>query len=186
MKKLSVVVIDDERLARKDIISCLSEFEHLQIVGEADTIASAIKLIEQHHPDVIFLDIQLDGESGFDLFEKIEVQAKVIFVTAFDEFALKAFGVNALDYLLKPINIVRLRKSIKRLSDEKEPESSQHVFAIDEQLFLLFNNQYKFIKIDSIVYISSSGDYSEVYLNNGTHGLTSKPMHEWSDRLPPN
>ena len=187
MKKLTAIVIDDERLARKDIISLLSEFDTIEVLGEADNISSAIEQIKQHKPDVIFLDIQMSGESGFDLFEKIEVRSKVIFVTAFDEYAFKAFEVNALDYLLKPVNPARLKDSIKRLFIEnKVEETSEHMLSMDDQLFLLFNTHYRFLKINSIIYISSSGDYSEVHLTNGQQGLTSKPMHEWEERLPEN
>jgi two-component system, LytTR family, response regulator len=187
MKKLKALIIDDERLARKDLISMLAEHEHIEVVGEADCIATAKQLIVQCDPDVIFLDIQMPGESGFDLFESTDIHAKIIFVTAFDEYAFKAFEVNALDYLLKPISPVRLKKTLGRLSGEDlEEKTSKQPLAMNDQLFLLFNTHYRFLKIDSIVYISSSGDYSEVHLNNGQQGLTGKPMHEWENRLPGN
>ncbi|MCU0645673.1 MAG: response regulator, partial [bacterium] len=99
-KPLTAIIIDDERLARKDLASLLSEHPTISVVGEADNVAAALIAIEQLNPDVIFLDIQMPGESGFDLLNKINIKAKVIFVTAFDEYAIRAFEVNALDYLL--------------------------------------------------------------------------------------
>jgi two-component system LytT family response regulator len=108
-------VVDDERLARKDIIFLLSVHDNMTVVGEADDVPSAIKAIEKLNPDVIFLDIQMPGDSGFDLLEKADIDAHVIFVTAYDEYAIRAFEVNALDYLLKPVNPDRLAKTLEKL-----------------------------------------------------------------------
>ena len=119
-ENISAIIIDDERLARKELASMLSEFSNISILGEADDVTSAVEQIEKHNPDVIFLDIQMPGESGFDLLNKIDKELKVIFVTAYDEYAIEAFEINALDYLLKPINPERLKKAVKRLSDAKE------------------------------------------------------------------
>jgi len=183
--KLTAIIVDDERLARNDLRFMLSYFEKIEVIGEANSISAAQKLITQAIPDVIFLDIQLRGETGFDLLELIPKQIKIIFVTAYDEYALKAFDVNALDYLLKPVNNVRLAESIERLFDDSIPEKdSKSPLTIEDRLFLLFNAHYKFIKIESIIYISSAADYSEIHLNDGQVGLVDKPMQEWEDRLP--
>ena len=109
MKKLlKALIVDDERLARNDIKSLLAEYENIKIVGEAEDVPSAIKAIAALKPDVVFLDIQMPGSSGFDLLEQIDISGHVIFITAFDEHAIRAFEVNALDYLLKPVNPERL------------------------------------------------------------------------------
>jgi two-component system, LytTR family, response regulator len=184
-KKLSAVIVDDERLARKDLRLMLSEFKTIEIIGEADNSATAISLIEQTDPDVIFLDIQMPGESGFEMLEKVKTRAQIVFVTAYDEFAIQAFEVNALDYLLKPVNPVRLKIAIDRLFEEPEAaETIRKKLTRDDRLFILFGQHFKFLKINTILFIASSGDYSEVHLSDGSRGLTNRSMQEWEDRLP--
>ncbi len=186
MKRTSIIV-DDERLARQALKSVISEVGQVEIIGEAEDVKSAIILIEDTQPDIIFLDIQMPGESGFDFLEKIHTKAKIIFVTAYDEFALRAFEVNALDYLMKPVSHSRLKATLDRLNEE-EPENleSKRKLSIGDRLFILFMSHYIFLKIDTITHISSAGDYSEVFTNDGKHGLTNKSMQEWEERLPDN
>jgi two-component system, LytTR family, response regulator len=163
----------------------LSEYENINVVSEAEDVFSAITKIDQHKPDIIFLDIQMPGESGFDLLHKIKTSAKVIFVTAFDEFAIRVFEVNALDYLLKPINPERLAHTITRLNQPIEPESIDfRQLDYENRLFLYINDGMKFLKIKSIIYIQSAGDYTELFTYNGISGLTLKSMKEWDNRLP--
>ncbi len=187
MNNLKAIVVDDERLARKELILLLQEFNNISIVAEADDVNSAVVEIEKHNPDVIFLDIQMPGKSGFDLLNSIDVTAKVIFVTAFDEFAIRAFEINALDYLLKPINPERLQSSIERLI-QSESETNEYenlkLLNYDDHLLLNINSKLKFIKIDSIVSISAAGDYSKIIYADGKKGLTLKTMKEWEKRLP--
>ncbi|HEX8278449.1 MAG TPA: response regulator, partial [Segetibacter sp.] len=97
------IIIDDERLARNELKKLLQDFGEIEIIDEASNVQEGLEKIEQHNPDLIFLDIQMPGKTGFDLLEELERAPKVIFTTAYDEFALKAFEVNALDYLLKPV-----------------------------------------------------------------------------------
>ncbi|MCX6224040.1 MAG: LytTR family DNA-binding domain-containing protein [Bacteroidia bacterium] len=184
-KKLSAILVDDERLARKDLRLMLNEFKTIEIIGEADHSATAISLIEQTDPDLIFLDIQMPGESGFEMLEKVKTRAKIIFVTAFDEYAIRAFEVNALDYLLKPVSPARLKATIDRLFEKpEEPPVVRKRLTRDDRLFILFGSGYKFIRINTILYIASSGDYSEVHLSDGLRGLTNRSMQEWEERLP--
>src|SRR5512137_2632898 len=117
-KRLRVLLIDDERLARNDLRSLLSEYDNIEVIGEADSVQKAIELITAENPDIIFLDIQMPGESGFDLLDKIDISARIIFVTAFDEYAIRAFEVDAVDYLLKPVNPERLKVAIERVEKE--------------------------------------------------------------------
>jgi two-component system, LytTR family, response regulator len=185
--KIKTIVVDDERLARKDLISLLSEYNDIEIVGEADSITASENLIKSKEPDLIFLDIQMGGESGFDLLEKIDVDAKVIFVTAFDEFAIKAFEVDAIDYLLKPVNPDRLRKAVEKMAKENiiQPSSFRKL-QYEDKMFLSISNHLKFIKVDSILCIQSAGDYSELISTDGKKGLVLKSMMEWEERLPQN
>ena len=179
------LVVDDERLARKELILMLKEFENINVVGEADDVPSAIEAINKLNPNVIFLDIQMPGESGFDLLNKIDTEAKIIFVTAFDEHAIHAFEINALDYLLKPINPERLKLSIERLELDSEDAGNQNKkLNYDDYLLLNLNNHIKFLSISSIISITSAGDYSNILLDKNKKGLTLKSMKEWEKRLP--
>jgi len=183
--KLKAVIVDDERLARKDLISLLKEQDNIEVVAEAADVPSAIKTISEFGPDIIFLDIQMPGESGFDLLEKLKTDAKVIFVTAYDEYAIRAFEVNALDYLLKPVNPERLQKALERiLTKEESDEQPLRELNYEDHLFLLLDNSMRFLKVNTILHISAAGDYSEIFTNAGNKHLVLKSMKEWEDRLP--
>ena len=121
-KNHRALIVDDERLARNDLVSMLKVHPNITVIGEASDVHSAMKAIEQLNPDVIFLDIQMPGQTGFDLLNTADTSAKIIFVTAFDEYALRAFEVNALDYLLKPVNPKRLKDAIDKLDGEEDNE----------------------------------------------------------------
>jgi two-component system, LytTR family, response regulator len=184
-KALKALIVDDERLARKDLGSMLVEFKNIEIIGEADSVESALKIIGEKDPDLVFLDIQMPGESGFDLLEKTDLRAKVIFVTAFDEYAIRAFEVDAIDYLLKPVNPERLRTAIERLEKETIDRSyPKRRLGYDDKLFLTINNHLKFIKVNSIICVSAAADYSELFTLDSKKGLVQKSMSEWEDRLP--
>jgi two-component system LytT family response regulator len=183
--KLTAIIVDDERLARKELRSLLSEFAEISVVGETENLTEAVELIQTIKPDVVFLDIQLQSENGFDLLEKVEKTFKLIFVTAFDEFAIRAFEINALDYLLKPVNPERLAKTLKRLleSDEKI-ETPLRKLEYEDRIFLEFGERSKFLKVSSIKYISADGDYTQVFTSDGSKYLITKPLKEWEERLP--
>lgn len=112
---MKALIIDDERLARTELRRLLEPFKEIQIVGEAVNADDAAEKIAQFNPELLFLDIQMPGKSGFDLLEMLDKVPKVIFTTAYDEYALKAFEYNALDYLLKPIEPRRLEEAIRKL-----------------------------------------------------------------------
>jgi two-component system, LytTR family, response regulator len=184
-KIIKALIVDDERLARREIISLLSSYPCIRIIAEAADVPSAIQAVTEHTPDVIFLDIQMPGVSGFDLIDAIPPSIRIIFVTAFDEYAIRAFEVNALDYLLKPVHPERLRLAVERLcNDAVSPKHPDHRLEYDDRLFLLLNTQHRFLKIDSILCITAAGDYSEVIVTDGAKWLTSKTLREWESRLP--
>lgn len=185
MKKIfKAIIADDERLARSDLKTLLTSYENIEIVDEADNIKSTIEAIDRSKPDVIFLDIQMPGESGFDLFEKTKVTPKVIFITAHDEYAIRAFEVNALDYLLKPIHPRRLDDAIERLEIEDIHDERERELDYEDRLFLTLDSQMLFLKIKTIICIHAAGDYTEVITKDGNKGLALKSMKEWEKRLP--
>src|SRR3989337_2344413 len=120
---LKAIIIDDERLARTELRKLLQEFPEVEVIDEAANAEEGLSKIESLHPDIIFLDIQMPGKTGFDLLAELDRIPQVIFTTAYDEYALKAFEVNALDYLLKPIEPKRLADAIQKLqfTESKEP-----------------------------------------------------------------
>ncbi len=186
-KPHKALIVDDERLARKDLKDLLSEIKEIEIVGEADSVTTAIEAIKNLKPEVIFLDIQMPGESGFELLEKIKIDAKLIFVTAYDEYAIRAFDVNALDYLLKPVNPERLKTAIEKIDLQEDFQiASTRKLNYDDHLFLMINSQFKFLGIKTIISINAAGDYSEVITTDDLKGLTQKSMKEWETRLPEN
>ena len=189
MEKFKALIIDDERLARKELQFLLNGFPEIEVIGEAGSVEQAINLIENITPDVIFLDIQLRNENGFDLLEKTDIEFDVVFVTAYDEFAIRAFEINALDYLLKPVNPLRLKKTIERLATKKstkEPETKQAKLNYDDNLILKINNAIRLINIKNIKCINAEGDYSRIITDDGKKGLILKSMKAWENLLPEN
>ena len=186
MNKFKALVIDDEQLARKAIIRLIENYPAIEVAGEADDAKQAARLIEMHQPDLLFLDIQMPGRSGFDLLNEVSYQGNVIFVTAYDEYALRAFEVNALDYLMKPISPERFKKAIDRLNEQDEQHSLplKQDLRYDDRLFLLMGKHMVFLKISSIIYLQAEGDYTQVTTAEGKKGLVLKSMKEWSRRLP--
>ncbi|MET0752947.1 MAG: LytTR family DNA-binding domain-containing protein [Pyrinomonadaceae bacterium] len=182
--KYKTIIVDDERLARKEMRRLLAEFDDIDIVGEAENLSEAIDLIEREKPNIVFLDIQLSNENGFDLLEKTGQNFKVIFVTAFDAYAIRAFEVNALDYLLKPVNPERLAKAIERLNEENDSKIELRQLAFDDRIFLELGERSIFLKVCDISHINAAGDYSEIFTIDKRKFLIEKSLREWEQRLP--
>jgi len=184
--QIRAIIIDDERPARKGLIIVASEYPSIEIVGEADTIQTAVELILAKKPDLIFLDIQMPGESGFDLFNKIEINCKVVFVTAYDQFAIRAFEVNALDYLLKPVSYERFKLTMQRFFKDQVPKPIKSDYQLNDFIYIPVSNGYKFIQIQSIKVIKAQGDYTSVFtLDSGKKSvLASKTLSYWEKILP--
>ena len=143
--KYKTIIVDDERMARKEMRGLLAEFDEIAVVGEAENINEAVNLIQKEKPHVVFLDIQLSGENGFDLLERTDQNFKLIFVTAFDAYAIRAFEINALDYLLKPVNPERLAKAIERLDEENNTKNEFRLLEFDDRIFLGLDGQSVFL-----------------------------------------
>ena len=183
--KCKAIIVDDERLARAEMRRLLADVDEISVVGDAEDLNEALALIKSEKPQLVFLDIQLSNESGFDLIEQISPDIKVIFVTAFDEFALRAFEVNALDYLLKPVNPDRLAAALKRLKTAASADKKTlRLFEFDDRIFLDLGERSVFLKVSDISHIAASGDYSEVFTVDKRKLLIEKPLREWEERLP--
>jgi two-component system, LytTR family, response regulator len=172
------VIIDDERLARNELKKLLSEYPEIEVVAEAANASEGIQKIEEHHPDLIFLDIQMPGKTGFEMLAELDRAPHVIFTTAYDEYALRAFEVNALDYLLKPVEPKRLSDAIQKLEhiDEKEvdEEDQQNVargpLGEFDQVFVKDGERCWFVKLTDIRLFESVGNYAKVFFG------TNKPL----------
>lgn len=185
MNPLKSIVVDDEWLVREELRTLLAEYPEIELVGEAANVAQAIDLIQEVNPDVIFLDIQMPGATGFELLEQAEISAKIVFVTAYDQYALKAFEVNALDYLLKPIQKDRLAKTIQRLfSEEPSISRANQKLGYDDVVYVLVNGSLKFIKLPLLRCIIAEGNYSYIYYKGCNKELVTKTLQDWEDLLP--
>lgn len=165
---MKAIIIDDERLARKELLSLLENHPQIDVVDEAVNADEALEKIEAHDPDVIFLDVQMPGKTGFELLETMERVPQVIFTTAYDEFALKAFDVNALDYLLKPIQPDRLSESVEKIQarSTKKAGNRDHQLGGDDQVFVKDGDKCWFVKLSDVRLFESDGNYIKVYFEN--------------------
>lgn len=181
------LLVDDERLARTRLRSLLAEFDQIEIVAEADGVAPALKALDAAAPDVVFLDIQMPGQSGFEFLEKARGKFQTIFVTAYDQFALRAFEVNGLDYLLKPVEAKRLTRSVERLAGHSASGPGLRRELDDsDYLFVTSATASRFVQVKSIQCIVAAGAYSEVLTAAGGTWLVLRSMKEWQRLLPAN
>ncbi len=186
MSNYNALIIDDESLARFNLRNKLEPYPQIEIVGEAASVNEAVERISELKPDLLFLDIQLGDGTGFDLLNQVEFTGDVIFVTAYDEFAIRAFEINALDYLMKPVSDRRLKDAIDRLLDEeiKPVPGTQIKIDYNDRLMVTLRKSINFVKMSEIAAITASREYSYIYTNAGKEYLTSYNITEWENRLP--
>ena len=174
---MTALVIDDERLARLELRRLLAAHPEIEIAGEARSGEEALALIAKLAPEVIFLDIQMPGMSGFDLLERLEDLPQVIFTTAYDEYALKAFEVNALDYLLKPVAPARLAAALARVRPRTEPTRLEQVFVRDGERCWI-------VRLPDIYLLESEGNYTRVTFA-GERPLIRRSLNALEEQLDP-
>ena len=180
---MKALIIDDERLARSEVRRLLSDFSWISVIGEAENVDEALAKINELQPDLLFLDVQMPGKSGFDLLESIGEPPHVIFTTAYDEFALRAFEVNALDYLVKPITPERLALALNRVREAgPEPVSDIPLRATDRVL-VRDGARCWFIPLQRIRLLESDGNYTRVYFDSAKP-LIYRSLSTLERRLP--
>jgi two-component system LytT family response regulator len=186
MRRLTTLIIDDERLARLNLRKKLNTYSEVEVIGEASGVEAGIKAIRELQPDLLFLDIHLSDGNGFDLLNKAEFKGKIIFVTAFDEYACRAFEINAIDYLLKPISNERLKSAIANIihSENEKSNSSLRKFRYDDRLMIEQKKMIHFIKIENIIYIKADREYTCLFENGGKEYLVLKSIGYWQKELP--
>lgn len=191
---LKAVIIDDEQQCRVVLKQLLDEFcDDVEVLAEASGIDDGISLIEEYQPDLVFLDIEMPGGTGFDLLAQIEEKDfDTIFTTAHNKYAIKAIKFSALDYLLKPIDIPELQEAVKKVRDKQDSKNADARYEVlKDNLFTeKFNkivvsslNGYQFIKTDEIVRCEADGSYTSIHLMNGTKILASKKIKHFEELL---
>ncbi len=183
VKILNILIVDDEFFARKELVNRLYDYNENYIVHQADSVDSAVDVLKAKKIDLIFLDIQLMGETGFDLLKRINVRMDVIFITAYEEYALRAFEVNAVDYLLKPVSPKRFNMAMERILDKTKPEVSGELTYCDQLIEKNFAG-LRVIKLKKILYISAEGDYTRICCAEENDMLLYRTMKCWEKMLP--
>ncbi|GMU95519.1 MULTISPECIES: LytTR family transcriptional regulator DNA-binding domain-containing protein [Ignavibacterium] len=186
---MKALIIDDERLARTELRRLLEPFKEIQIVGEAVNADDASEKIAQLNPELLFLDIQMPGKSGFDLLEMLDKVPKVIFTTAYDEYALKAFEYNALDYLLKPIEPKRLEEAIRKIVEREKKDvqiksALPDILSAEDQVFVKDGDRCWFVKLERIRLFESEGNYVRLYFEDNKP-LILRTLNYLDERLDP-
>jgi two-component system, LytTR family, response regulator len=183
------VIIDDERLARNELKKLLLDFPEVEVVGEAANAAEGLEKIENLSPDLIFLDIQMPGKTGFDMLTELERAPHVIFTTAYDEYALKAFEVNALDYLMKPVEPKRLADALQKLNQADEKEMAATLAGVNrgmlnekDQVFVKDGERCWFVKLSEVRLFESVGNYAKVFFGPNKP-LILKSLNALEERL---
>ncbi|MCI5057818.1 MAG: LytTR family DNA-binding domain-containing protein [Flavobacteriales bacterium] len=168
---IKTMIIDDERLARQELKNVLQEYGQIEIIDDCGQPLEAKELIEKKKPELIFLDVQMPGLNGFQLLQELDYVPEVIFVTAYDEYALKAFEVNALDYIVKPVEESRLEQAIARVTERiSKSKSEDTVIPNNQQVFIKDGDKCWFVELSDIILFESEGNYVRVYFDD------NKPM----------
>ncbi|MEN9296156.1 LytR/AlgR family response regulator transcription factor [Aquirufa novilacunae] len=189
---MRAIIVDDERLARNELKRLLENFPSIEVIGEASNTDEASQLIEELQPDVAFLDIQMPGKTGFEWLEEWDgFLPEIIFTTAFDEYALKAFEVNALDYVLKPIELARLSESIQKLESRfkrtvsaEKTTTASHVLGGNDQIFVKDGEKCWFVRLDRVRLCESMGNYVRLFFDD-QKPLVLKSLNSLEERLDP-
>ncbi|GJM62223.1 LytR/AlgR family response regulator transcription factor [Persicobacter diffluens] len=194
---MRALIIDDERLARKELASLLKAHPEVEVIGEAVNVYDAYEQINKLQPDLIFLDIQMPGKSGFDLLTMLDKSPQVVFATAYDEYAIQAFEVNALDYLLKPIQPDRLADTIRKIAAGNSSEvslaqdpiesgakagSKRDVLGVNDQVFVKDGDRCWFVRLSEVRLFESDGNYIKVHFEQ-FKPMIHKSLNALDERL---
>lgn len=193
MKKLKTIIIDDERLAREELKSVLSKFDTIKIVGEAENGEEGIEKIESLAPDLIFLDVSMPEMTGFEMLKKLGEIPHVIFVTAYDEYAVEAFKVNAMDYIVKPVEDERVEEAVVKVlkSEEQEFESKEiktlrkeKMLGFEDKIFLKDGEKCYFTSLKEVHLLESDGNYVKVYFKD-SRAMVLSTLNNFEGKLNP-
>jgi len=184
---MRALIVDDERLARKELMKLLEDHPMIEVVGEAMNAQEATQMVNELNPDLLFLDIQMPGKTGFQLLEELDSVPLVVFTTAYDEFALKAFEVNALDYLLKPIQPERLAEAVSKLADKERAKNAairgpEKKLGLADQVFVKDGDRCWFVSLTNVRLFESDGNYIKVYFDSN-RPMIHKSLNALDEKL---
>lgn len=187
---LTAIVIEDSRLAREGLVRMLDALGGLRIIGQAENARVAKALIASLRPDLLFLDVQLPGEDGFALLQQLDYQPKVIFTTAYSEYAIRSFDFRTVDYLVKPISQARLAQALQKLRDPTEPDAPstdedapQFPLALNDRIFIQDGDRCHLIPVASIRWIESCKNHVRLYFGNQS-AFVKRSLQSVEARLP--
>lgn len=191
---MRAIIIDDERLARTELRKLLQDFPEVEVVDEASNAEEGVQKIESHNPDLIFLDIQMPGKTGFEMLQELDHSPTVIFTTAYDDYALKAFEVNALDYLLKPIEPKRLADAVEKVKKTHTTNGGgmnngisfipTNILGENDQVFVKDGERCWFVRLSEVRLFESVGNYAKVFFGTNKP-LILKSLNALEERLDP-
>lgn len=195
MRTIKTIIIDDERLAREELKSLLAPFTGIEIISEAKNGEEGVDLINKLNPDLIFLDVNMPGLSGFDLLKQLEEIPLVVFITAYDEYAIKAFEVDALDYILKPVDPERLKETISKITQKFEENNLSNeaelieiqpkkVLSVNDSVFIKDGEKCWFVELSKVRMLESEGNYVKVHFDN-FRPLILRSLGSFEERLDP-
>lgn len=182
---MKAIIVEDSRLARVELKELLKAHPEITLCGEAENAEDALLLLEDESIDLIFLDIHLPGKNGFEFLEMLDTVPAVIFTTAYDEYAIKSFDYNALDYVLKPIHPERLAKAVdKAVVNFQQEKEDMHALAGHHQIFIKEGEKCWLVKVADIMLLEASGNYTRVYFDD-QKPMIYKSLHQIELRLNP-
>ncbi|MDP4684511.1 MAG: LytTR family DNA-binding domain-containing protein [Crocinitomicaceae bacterium] len=193
MKSFKTLIIEDERLAREELKLLLKDYLEIEIIGEAKNGEEGLQKIKEEKPDLLFLDVSMPGMTGFEMLKHLEEIPRVIFITAYDEYAMKAFEVNALDYILKPVDPDRLKEAIAKLTATEDDFISNQAeslsrknrqLTLNDRVFIKDGEKCWFIELSKVRMLESEGNYVKVYFDN-FKPLILRSLNSFEDRLDP-
>ena len=194
-EKIRTIIVEDEELARNLLKSFLKDQENIEVVAECENGFEGVKMINELKPDLVFLDIQMPKITGFEMLELLEHKPHIIFATAYDQYALKAFEYNAADYLLKPYSKVRLNEAIEKVAERIRNDGSESEVADKvsdypreetlDRIVVKDRHKINIIPVDDVRYIESMDDYVMIYTANSRH-MKQKTMKYFEGALDPN
>jgi len=186
---IHAVIVDDSRLARQELKHLLNEHPNITVTAEAADAEQALALIQNSAPDVLFLDIQMPGMDGFELLQKLEQVPQVVFVTAYDDYAIKAFQHNALDYLQKPIDPKALARAVTKIEQQQRlknlnqsSDQQPHTLGTQDQVFVKDGEQCWFVTLGDIRLFEVSGNYTTLYFEDN-QPMLNKTLNQLAERL---
>lgn len=180
---IRALIVDDEPAARAELRRLLGSHPEVVLAAECGSVAEARLALTRCPPQLVFLDIQMPLASGFELLPDVPAEVRIIFVTASDRFAVRAFEVNALDYLLKPVDPARLAAALRRLGPSQA--SAGRLLEIEDSAFVTLESGHLFLRVRDIVAIRADGDYTHVAMADGRSHFVRQLLGQWEERLPP-